>query len=162
MALRFRRGGRREHRRGQTLVEFGLILPVFVLLLMGIFDMGRAVYAYNTISNAAREAVRVAIVDQTCSTVGAEADERAASLDVNWNADALDPCSDAEGEIDISYLDPALDGTECGAPVALGCYAEVTVRYDFTAATPIIGNLVGTLHMEATTRQGVEFTNPDF
>jgi Flp pilus assembly protein TadG len=156
---RIRRG--RGH-RGQTLVEFALILPIFILLLMGIFDLGRAVYAYNTISNAAREAVRVAIVDQACSTVGAEADARAASLDVNWDSDALDPCSDVDGEIDINYLDASLDGTECAAPIAMGCYAEVTVRYEFTAATPIIGNLLGTLHMEATTRQGVEFTNPDF
>ena len=52
----------RRKSRGQTLVEFALILPIFVLLLVGIFDFGRAIYAYNTISNAAREAVRVAIV----------------------------------------------------------------------------------------------------
>jgi hypothetical protein len=45
--------------------------------------------------------------------------------------------------------------------VSIGCYAEVTVEYEYTAATPIIGNLVGAIHMEATTRQGVEFTNPD-
>ncbi|HLE59087.1 MAG TPA: TadE family protein, partial [Candidatus Limnocylindria bacterium] len=51
-------------RRGQTLVEFALILPIFLLVLVGIFDMGRAVYAYNTISNASRQAVRLGIVDQ--------------------------------------------------------------------------------------------------
>jgi hypothetical protein len=153
---------RRRHHRGQTLVEFALILPILILLLMGIFDFGRAVYAYNTISNAAREAVRVGIVDQTCGTIGAEADARASSVGVTWNADPLDSCRDAEGEIEISFLDPALDGTECTAPIALGCYAEVTVGYDFNASTPIISNLVGTLHLEATTRQGVEFTNPDF
>ena len=152
----------RRHSRGQSLVEFALALPLLILLLMGIFDLGRAVYAYNTIANAAREAVRVGIVDQTWARRGCDADARAASVGVNWNADPLDPCRDAEGEIEISFLAPTLDGTECAAPVELGCYAEVTVGYDFTAATPIISNLVGTLHLEATTRQGVEFTNPDF
>ena len=152
---------RHDAHRGQTLVEFALILPIFILLLMGLFDMGRAVYAFNTISNAAREAVRVGIVNQDCGTIGAEADARAASVDVTWNADPLDPCTDLEGEIAINFLDASLDGTECNVPVPLGCYAEVTVAYDFTASTPIIGNLVGTIHMEATTRQGVEFTNPD-
>lgn len=148
--------------RGQTLVEVALILPIFLLVLVGIFDFGRAVYANDTISNAAREAVRLGIVDQTCNAIGLEADQRAASLDVSWNPDPLDPCRDLEGEIEISFLDPALDGTECTPPIALGCYVEVTVRYQYTAATPIIGNLVGTIHMEATSRLAVEFTNPDF
>jgi hypothetical protein len=156
-AAKRRRGGH----RGQSLVEFAVILPIFILVLMGIFDMGRAVYAYNTISNAAREAVRVGIVDQTCSTIGAEADVRASSLDVAWNPNPLDLCTDLDGQIDIKFLDPSMDGTECAPPIDLGCYAEVTVGYDYTAATPVIGNLVGAIHMKATTRQGVEFTNPD-
>ena len=50
--------------RGQGLVEFALVFPVFILLLFGIFDLGRAVYAYNTIGDAAREGARVAIVNQ--------------------------------------------------------------------------------------------------
>ena len=46
------------------MVEFALVVPLFVLLLVGLFDVGRAVYAYNTVNNAAREAGRLAIVDQ--------------------------------------------------------------------------------------------------
>ena len=57
-----RRSAARE--RGQGLVEFALVFPVFILLLLGIFDLGRAVYAYNTIGDAAREGARVAIVNQ--------------------------------------------------------------------------------------------------
>src|SRR6185312_16248181 len=63
LGLRRRTGSR----RGQALVEFALVLPIFILLLVGIFDFGRAIYAYNTISNAAREAVRVGVVDQSCN-----------------------------------------------------------------------------------------------
>jgi len=48
--------------RGQTLVEFALILPIFILLLVSIFDLGRVVWANDTLSNAAREAARFAIV----------------------------------------------------------------------------------------------------
>jgi hypothetical protein len=48
--------------RGQSLVELAMILPVLVLLLMGIFDLGRVVWANDTITNAAREAARWAIV----------------------------------------------------------------------------------------------------
>jgi Flp pilus assembly protein TadG len=59
----------RQEKRGQALVEFALIVPVFILLLVGLFDLGRGVFAFNTISNAAREAARVAIVDQDCTTI---------------------------------------------------------------------------------------------
>ena len=44
---------------GQSLVEFALILPLFVLIVVGIFDLGRAFFAFIDISNAAREGVRV-------------------------------------------------------------------------------------------------------
>ena len=55
--------------RGQALAEFALVFPVFFLLLMGILDFGRAIYAYNTLSNASRAAVRVAIVDQNVTAI---------------------------------------------------------------------------------------------
>ena len=45
----------RRDERGQALVEFALVLPIFILLLVAIFDLGRAVFAYNTLTNAARE-----------------------------------------------------------------------------------------------------------
>lgn len=48
--------------RGQTLVEFALILPVFLLLAVVIFDFGRAVYYYSAIHNAAREGARYGVV----------------------------------------------------------------------------------------------------
>ena len=56
---------RRDRSRGQSLVEFALILPIFLLILFGLFDMGRAVYYWSTINNASREAARELIVDQT-------------------------------------------------------------------------------------------------
>lgn len=55
----------RAHRRarGQSLVEFALVLPVFFILLFGLIDMGRFVYMNSTLSQAAREAARVASVE---------------------------------------------------------------------------------------------------
>ncbi len=40
---------------GQALVEFAIILPVLVLLLLGVLDLGRSFNAYIIITNAARE-----------------------------------------------------------------------------------------------------------
>ena len=46
----------------QALVEFALTLPIFLLLVTGIFDVGRAVWQENTLAYASREGTRYAIV----------------------------------------------------------------------------------------------------
>src|SRR5207245_8897192 len=58
-AVRRRRGRRTT---GQALVEFSLVLPIFVLLILIVFDFGRGVYTFNGISEAAREIARTTIV----------------------------------------------------------------------------------------------------
>ncbi len=57
--LRRHRAGRE---RGQTLAEFALALPIFLFILMGIFDFGQAIYMYNGVSQASRELARVTSV----------------------------------------------------------------------------------------------------
>jgi Flp pilus assembly protein TadG len=47
---------------GQAAVEFALVATVFLLTLFAIMSLGLAVYKYNTLCSAAREAVRYAIV----------------------------------------------------------------------------------------------------
>jgi Flp pilus assembly protein TadG len=53
----------------QSLVEFALILPIFLLLITGLFDLARAVWQENTLAYAAREGTRWAIVHGSGSTV---------------------------------------------------------------------------------------------
>ena len=54
--------------RGEGLVEFALILPVFLLLTIGLIDVGRTMFEQNTLAFAAREASRYAIVHGTNAT----------------------------------------------------------------------------------------------
>jgi hypothetical protein len=60
--------------RGQSLVEFAVILPILVVLLVGIFDLGHVVWTNDALTNAAREGARYAIVhggsDSTPCPVG--------------------------------------------------------------------------------------------
>ena len=53
----------RRHRRGQALVEFALALPVFLLLIVAVFDFGRGIYTFNGVSQAAREIARTTVVN---------------------------------------------------------------------------------------------------
>jgi len=48
--------------RGQALVEFSLVAPVFFLLVLGIIEGGRFILLYQTLGNATREGARYAIV----------------------------------------------------------------------------------------------------
>jgi TadE-like protein len=53
---------RRHATRGQAMVEFALVFPIFILLLVGLFDLGRVVWVNNAIATASREAARMAVV----------------------------------------------------------------------------------------------------
>ncbi|WP_248255693.1 TadE family protein [Georgenia sp. EYE_87] len=48
----------RRHDRGATAVEFALILPILLLLIIGITEFGRAYHVQTTLSDAARAGVR--------------------------------------------------------------------------------------------------------
>jgi Flp pilus assembly protein TadG len=52
--------GRSE--RGQALVEAALITPVVLLIMVGIFEVGRAYQTWQVLTNAAREGARAAVV----------------------------------------------------------------------------------------------------
>lgn len=142
--------------RGQTLVEFALALPIIILLFMALFDFGRAIFAYNTVANAARDGARTAIVDQssTCGGVSCAA-QAAADQAVGLDLDPTDT-----NEIRVRYLDPFDLSVPCNASATewLGCVAEVRVQYLFNAATPIIGNIIGPITVGSTTQLPIEKT----
>jgi Flp pilus assembly protein TadG len=117
--------------RGQSVVEFALILPMFLLLIVVVFDLGRAVYAQHTIENAARAAARVGIVDQT-------------------QANVINAAMAATVGLDPTAVNVAPTLNAC-SPMKIGCPVSVTVTYEFNVITPIVGQYVGTLDMTATT-----------
>jgi TadE-like protein len=53
----------RRPARGQAMVEFALVAPMFFLLLFGIIEAGRFIFYYESLSGATREGARYAIVN---------------------------------------------------------------------------------------------------
>lgn len=121
---------RRHRSAGQSLVEVAFVLPVLLIVLLGLFDFGRAIYAYNAVSNAAREAARVAIVDQNPGLV--EAEGKRAAL-------GLDPAA-----VNVDFPAPPCD--------LIGCTATVTVDHTWQAITPLFPPIV----FESTTDMPIE------
>jgi len=139
---------RRRSERGQGLVEFALIFPVLILLLVGIFDAGRLVFAYNNITNAAREAARTGIVNQTISVIENEAINQASTLGLTT------------GQVDVEFCQPDGSGCTTTAPTNLDALVQVQVSYDWTAITPIIGNILGPVTVRAESSMPIERVYP--
>jgi hypothetical protein len=57
------RQNNRQQERGQGMVEFALLLPIFFALMLGIIDFGRAFFIYSEVSNAVREGIRFSAVN---------------------------------------------------------------------------------------------------
>jgi Flp pilus assembly protein TadG len=138
--FRRRRNGRRS--RGQSLVEFSLVLIPFVFLIMGIFDLGRGIYMMNGTAQAAREIARVASVHSGCLPESADTCDLGSStqiaevvatqrrmlpgMAINTNTDIV--C------VTIDDVTKATDkscqwGTD---------YVRVRVTSNFTPITPIV------------------------
>lgn len=62
----------RRSQRGQSLVEFALVLPILLILLLGIVDFGMGLRAYVTLTNATREGARFAAVGNPAGTYPAD------------------------------------------------------------------------------------------
>lgn len=116
---------------GQALVEFALIIPIFLLVVLGLFDLGRAVFYSSTLSNAAREAVRLAIVDQNTGKIRQEAIDSASGV-----------MRILPAGVTVEYLNPDLTTGTCStAPYQLGCVVRVEIQYQFFPATPFVGQI---------------------
>jgi Flp pilus assembly protein TadG len=71
---------RRKRQLGQSLAEFAIVVPVFLILVFGVVDFSLGLKAWLTVTNASREGARVLVLGQTCSQVTTQAQNVASSL----------------------------------------------------------------------------------
>jgi Flp pilus assembly protein TadG len=130
--------------RGQALVEFSLVLIVFLVLLMAIFDLGRGIYMFNGVSQAAREIARVTSVHQGTSL--GNSSETAAVINTQQG---LIPSlgNPTFSCVDIDDSNVALEDGRC--PSSKGYRVKVTIAAPYGPVTPVLG-LAGTWNMSST------------
>ena len=122
------RSRRRRRSRGQSLVEFALVVPILFLILCGILDFGFLLYSRMTVINAAREGARVA----TAMTEDAGALPSAVSNQVSAAAGGL--------AVSTATCRVPKGSTSCGgfSGTAAGDSVRVTVSYDHHAFFPLL------------------------
>jgi Flp pilus assembly protein TadG len=147
------RRDRATRARGQALVEFSLALIPFLLILMGIADLGRGIYMNNGVSEAAREIARTTAVhpcptNGSC-TLGGSPETLAA---INVQKGLVPNLGSASSSITFTCTDLS-DATVSGTGCAGGNYVKVTVSVPFSALTPILSmvapsTLTATAHIQ--------------
>ena len=129
---------------GQTLVEFALVLTVFLLMTMGIVDLGRGILTYNMISNAAREGARVGIYrTNQMSDMCARA---IAAVPAAGVTSATCSNSGSSSSVTAGTLKVQVQRGTAGDATAPD---QVTLTYAFSPITPIIGTTPITLTAES-------------
>jgi Flp pilus assembly protein TadG len=111
--------GRRRREHGQSLAEFALVMPIFIILLFGIVDFSLGLKAWITITNASREAARVLVLNQSCAQVTSQAQAV---------AQGLNP------QVTVSISPSTCQGSA-------GDAMSVSVSYKYNFVTPL-GNFV--------------------
>lgn len=121
---------------GTSLVEFALVLPLFLVLLFGLIDFGRVFHAYLTIDHAGREGARVASVQNEDETIEQSIQNAVAGLDQDQLTIAISP----SGETNRSS----------------GSEVEITLTYEIGFVTPFVEALANPLTLTDTTVMRVE------
>jgi len=142
--------------RGQSLAEFALVLPLFLLLFFAVVDLGSAVFTFNSLTNAAREGVRLAIVNQDNASIIARAETQVSVAEINAPNVSIDFYQQ-----DSTTGQPDLSST-C-SPAAVGCLAVVSFESTYRPLTPIIGNILfkNGVTFKATSILTVEYSCPN-
>jgi Flp pilus assembly protein TadG len=104
--------------RGAVAVEFALLVPVLILLILGIIEFGRAYNVQATLTNAAREGVRAMAINNSQSAARTAAKTATAQLKPSL----------ADSNVSFS-----------ASTCVVGSQMTVTISYNLSTMTGIAG-----------------------
>lgn len=154
---------RSRNDRGQSVVEFALVLPILVFLMVGIIDLGRIYTTMLSVKSAARESADFGAFDSSNWSAGQIANteagmERAACVAASNLPDYQGPDTDCanplwsyqlstnKGASWVSYADTTTDPEPCDSAARADadspadpppCWVKVTLHYDFHLLVPL-------------------------
>lgn len=123
-------------KKGQSIIETALIMPIIILILMGIIDFGLLFNNYLVITNASREGARSAAVGSTDSKV-------------------IDTVISITSTLDQTKMTTSIYPSE--SLRKNGDQVTVTVDYDYYLLTPVISAIIpNPVHIKGKTVMRVE------
>lgn len=130
---------RRRNETGQAMVEFALILPILMAILLGILQFGIIFNNYITLTDATRAGARKAAVSRFLNDNGASA-----KVAVENSAQGLNQ----------SVLDPTISVTASPDWLTAGNQVTVTASYPYTIN--ILGWVIKAGNLTSTTKERLE------
>lgn len=152
---------RKKREQGQSLVEFAITLPVLLLIMSGLLDLGRAYYTFIALEEAVAEAALYLAISPDCPDDDTNGDDTVDSSDLSkcvnpnnaryraensgnaefdsditeWNipydSAAIDACVNTGGDFPNCWDDPFPQSC-----TSIGCNVLVQVEYPFEILTP--------------------------
>jgi len=153
---------------GQGLVELALTLPIFLLVVYGIFELGRAIFMYSAVLNASRDAARyAAAADNVRANDAAYLEYYKDCAGIKNRAKTVSSFVDlsASDAIAISYLryDPITDTdstiasceilNSTGETLPHGSRVSVTVKAIYNPIVPLLN--FGNIDILSTTTRSI-------
>ncbi len=123
-----------QDEQGQSLVEFALVLPILLLILIGIFNFGQVFYSDIVINEAARDAARYASLGVSQSEIDQVITEDCQTLNAS--------------QLSYSVSQPY--------PQTSGMPVTITINYPVAVMLPLSMFLPSTLHLQAVMTMRVE------
>ena len=126
---------------GAAAVEFALVLPILLLLVFAILELGLLLYNKAVITNASREAARYGVVMRTPKHTSGEIEQKALDYCSNFLV-SLSPSANPDPIVSID-----------GAGESFGQPLTVTVNYTFSGLGlgTLLSPLTGPITLAATT-----------
>ena len=118
---------RNSGERGQSLLEFAAVVPIFLLVVMGVIDFGVGLKSWIQVTNAAREAARYGAIHCSAGDIDGTP---VSDLVVNRAIDSATGLELDSSQIDVSSNCDAGHATES---------LTVTVHYDYKLISPLGG-----------------------
>lgn len=150
---------------GQGMVELALTLPLFLLLLYGIFEVGRLVFMYSAVLNASRDAARYAAAADAvrandsgyqeyykdCEGIRLRAQTVSAFVDLSASDAVTVSYDSGPGTSSIETSCEALRSS--GVTLTLGDRVNVTVTALFSPIVPVLN--IGEIPVSSTTTRSI-------
>jgi Flp pilus assembly protein TadG len=128
------------HKEGaQSLAEFALVMPFFLILVFGIIDFGLGLRAYISLASATREGARYAAVGNpagTSFTSGNDLGQCTSPLPTPTNTTVRKVCATING-LDLDNVDSVSVTYPSGQ--LSGNSVKVTANYQYHYITPVHG-----------------------
>jgi Flp pilus assembly protein TadG len=144
--------------RGQALVEFALVVPIFAIMLFGIIDLGRYVFTANSLNNGAREAARavsVSVLPTECAALTRTACATKVAQSRAWGV----PASTVTVNVNCERYSKQTGSLVAPPPAVNACTTDdllrVRTQANFTLVTPLIAQLLGSQVIKGESRVAV-------